>query len=367
MGSLLSVPGGSRTILEAHIPYDAHSLAEYLGHAPAQYCSAEVGQAMAARAYDRARWLVPGEPVVGVGCTASLATDRPKRGAHRFFLTTHADERVTNYSVVFRKGLRDREGEEAVLVAVLLNALAEAVGVGERVPTGLQPDEPVQVEVAPANLLTQLLHGEISALCVASDGQLRTDYPRPAALVPGAFNPVHVAHWGLADLAAQRVGGPVAFELSAVNVDKPALGAAEIRRRADQFFGRLPLWLTRAPTFAEKAALFPGVVFIVGVDTAERIVQPRYYGASETRMADALAEIRRQGCRFLVAGRQDSTGRFLALEDLQLPEAFQDLFTGIPGSEFHVPVSSTALRTQATAAPPSLRSEEGVRGDEEAE
>ena len=38
---------------------------------------------MAARAYERACWLEPGEPAVGLGCTAALVTDRPRRGDWR--------------------------------------------------------------------------------------------------------------------------------------------------------------------------------------------------------------------------------------------------------------------------------------------
>jgi nicotinamide mononucleotide (NMN) deamidase PncC len=353
IGSLLSIPGGSRTLLEALVPYEERALAEYLGHVPERACSPEVSRAMAARAYDRARWFAPGASVVGLGSTASLATDRPKRGEHRFFVTTQGDEPITTHAVVFRKGLRDRAAEEAIAAAILLNALAEAVGVAERALVDLQPDEPVQVDRQPAGLLTRLLSGEIPALCIAADGQFRTDAQKPAALVPGAFNPVHEAHWGLAELAARRIGGPAAFELSAVNVDKPALGTAEIRRRAAAIHGRLPLWVTRAPTFAEKAALFPGVTFVVGVDTALRIVHPRYYGDSEARMVEALEHIRRQGCRFLVAGRQDNTDQFITLEDVPLPEAFRDLFSEVPRSEFHIPVSSTVLRSQAAASRPS--------------
>src|SRR4051794_38787118 len=83
---LLAVPGGSRTVLEILVPYAGRSLAEFLGHQPEQACSAETGRAMAIRALDRARWLAPAEAGVGVGCTASLATDRPKRGEHRFHI-----------------------------------------------------------------------------------------------------------------------------------------------------------------------------------------------------------------------------------------------------------------------------------------
>src|SRR5262245_23141778 len=83
---LLSVPGGSRTVLEVVVPYHDQASAEYLGQRPVNYCSAEVAAGLADRAFERAAWLAPRELVAGVGCTASLATDRPKRGDHRFYL-----------------------------------------------------------------------------------------------------------------------------------------------------------------------------------------------------------------------------------------------------------------------------------------
>src|SRR5712691_2669546 len=79
LAALLGVPGASRTVLEALVPYHPNALADFLGFAPTQACSAETAQAMARRAFDRARKLSPGIGVAGVGCTASLATDRPKR------------------------------------------------------------------------------------------------------------------------------------------------------------------------------------------------------------------------------------------------------------------------------------------------
>src|SRR5689334_9227148 len=80
---LLTVPGGSRTVLEVAVPYQEQALAEYLGRRPEQFCSAATAREMAARAYERARWLEAARPVAGVGCTASLVTDRPKQGDHR--------------------------------------------------------------------------------------------------------------------------------------------------------------------------------------------------------------------------------------------------------------------------------------------
>src|ERR1700752_2553463 len=41
IAELLRVPGGSRLLIEAQVPYDAQALAAFLGFAPAQACSAD--------------------------------------------------------------------------------------------------------------------------------------------------------------------------------------------------------------------------------------------------------------------------------------------------------------------------------------
>jgi hypothetical protein len=356
---LLGIPGGSRTILEVVVPYHERALVQFLGRRPAQFCSTAASRAMAVRAYERAAWLAPGANILGLGCTASLATDRPKRGDHRFHLTCHTVDRISTYSLTLRKGERQREAEEAILDAVLLNALAEAYGITERVPVPLLPEETVQVEAQlPADPVRSLLKSELLAFCAEVDGRLSRDAPRPAALLPGAFNPVHEGHWGLAAAASRLLGTPVVFELSVTNVDKPAPPPPEIRRRLQQFTWRMPVWVTRAPKFTDKASLFPGVVFVVGADTAERILDPLYYEDSTTRLTEALEHIRRQGCRFLVAGREAPAGKPIGVEDLDVPEAYRDLFTGIPKADFCLPISSTALRKQAAEAQ-TLASPEG--------
>ena len=134
------------------------------------------------------------------------------------------------------------------------------------------------------------------------------------------------------------------FELSAANVDKPDLPAAEMMRRVGQFAGVGPVWATRAATFVEKARLFPGVGFVVGFDTAVRLIDPRYYAGDPARRDEVLRELLAAGCRVLVGGRVDAGGAFREWADGLVGGEFAVLFAVIPAAEFRADVSSTQLR-----------------------
>src|SRR5512136_684616 len=110
---LHGVPGSSRTILEATDRYAAASLTEAIGFAPEQFASVEVARALALRAYSRAcRLAGPTTLVAGIGCTAAIATDRPKRGDHRCCLAVCDEQSLTTYTLTLTKGRRTRQEEE---------------------------------------------------------------------------------------------------------------------------------------------------------------------------------------------------------------------------------------------------------------
>ncbi len=345
LADLLGVPGASRTLLEALIPYAADSFDEFLGQTPEQYVSAETGRRMAGRALARALRLRELEawPVLGLGCTATIVTDRPKRGEHRAHVAARAPDRLLEWTLGLEKGARDRNGEEELVSRLLLHALGQACGVAERPPLPLGPGDALTLNewdyAAPAE---QLRQGEIPWFGIEPDGSLLTE--QPAAVLSGSFNPLHAGHTALADTAAALIGAPVAFEVSAVNVDKPPLETALLLERLGQFAGRWPVVAGNAPTFVAKSRLYPGATFVVGYDTATRIIQPRYYGDSEAAMLAALDELQARGNRFLVAGRVGDDGRFKELGDLALPAGYADLFTAIPARLFRHDVSSTEIR-----------------------
>ena len=347
---LLGVPGASRTVLEALMPYSSASLTELLGHQPDQAVSARTATQMARRAYQRAVRLRSDEsPVAGISCTAAIATDRLRMGDHRCHVEAWTSRGSQTYSLELKKGLRDRDGEERVVSALVLRALAEASNIDGAVNLPLDADERViSAGITYADPISALLAEQSGGVTVEADGTMIADGRVDGAILAGSFNPPHDGHWMLAEVASRLLGKPVSFELSAANVDKPTLGEAEITARIAWFSGKAPVVVTRAPVFHQKAELFPGCTFIIGWDTAIRLVDPQYYGGSEPAMISALEDTRRAGCRFLVAGRA-SDGVFQTLDDISIPAGFADMFTGIPESDFRYDLSSSELRAASGA------------------
>jgi hypothetical protein len=171
---------------------------------------------------------------------------------------------------------------------------------------------------------------------------------KPAALLPGSFHPLHAGHRTLAAVAGRLLGSPVDYELSRTNVDKPELDDVEIERRRKQFAAGERLWVTRAATFVEKAMLFPGTTFVIGYDTAVRLIDPRYYRDDMAERDRALVTLTEAACRVIVGGRIDAEGQFRVWDDRAVHAEFRSLFIPLVETDFRVDLSSTELRNRQT-------------------
>ncbi|MDA1348607.1 MAG: hypothetical protein O3A47_07035 [Chloroflexi bacterium] len=342
---LLRVPGASNTVIEAVAPYSEAALRDFLGSQPDQAVSGETARAMARTAYRRAVRLRPDDrPVTGIACTASIASNRPKRGDHRCHVAAWNDTRVTTYSLVLSKGLRDRSGEDTVVSMLVLKAMAASYGIDFGLSLDLVEGEEIEVEVVSYDdSLEAMLAGHVASVVVSPDGAMSADAAVGGAILSGSFDPLHAGHLELAKTAEDMLHSEITYEISVTNVDKPPLSDQETRARTGQFKGLATVVVTNAEVFHKKAVLFPGRTFVIGVDTADRLVDPRYSGDSPSAMLMALDETRRSGCSFLVAGREQN-GTFRTLNDVPVPGEFAEIFSSIPEAKFRSGISSTELR-----------------------
>ncbi|MGD0654800.1 MAG: CinA family protein [Thermoguttaceae bacterium] len=363
IADLLEVPGASRTLLEAFVPYSDQAMIDYLGSPPDEFCSNRTARAMAMAAFLHARKLGQTDvalgatttqspssglsgnvndpqsvDLAGVACTAGLLTDRPRRGSHRIHVALQTAALTATWSLELLKDRRSRPEEERVAGWMLLNAVAESCGLEARLTLDLLEGEKVEESRTTALRPWQdLLLGKVE---IVSQGKT---VPANPAILSGAFNPLHAGHRRIAEIGADLLKKPVIMEITILNPDKPPLDYYEIDRRTKQFSPEQPLLLTRAATFEEKARLFPGATFLVGADTLRRIAMDRYYHNNPVACRTCLEYIAQRGCHFLVFGRDLGTG-FMQLADLDLPEVLRSICRDVPPEIFREDVSSTGIR-----------------------
>ncbi len=326
IAEMLSTPGASASVLEVNVPYAEGALNELLGKAPEQAASDVTARQLAMAAFQRARVLAPNhETLFGLGCTASLATNREKKGIHRAHWALQTAGESHSFSTTYNA---DRQQEEAELNDQLWASLQHVVA-GHSLPSG------IAVQIArPTSEFTRLLEPEPGKICTAAHAA--------KLLLPGSFNPLHFGHRRMMQIAEQLTGHAGAYEITVRNADKPALDFISLEERLSAITEH-PVWLTNTPTYAGKAELFPGATFAIGVDTISRVGALRFYDNRADLMTKALDSFERLDCRFIVFGRTVG-GAFQSLQDLSLPKPLAQRCQEVSEDIFREDISSTALR-----------------------
>jgi hypothetical protein len=355
LSRLLGVPGASRTLLEATIPYAQTALTAYLGKTPAQAASSQTARALAMAAFQRARQLTASQgatasdadqgretPLFGLGASAALVTDRSRRGDDHYFVAVQSRQASWEFSLTFGKAGRQRSEQEQICGDLILQAMQMAQ-LGQPIPLaddlhnrlGLDAsDHNTARMLAAPTLWQELFNGKHKSTWVAAES--------PRGVFPGAFNPLHEGHRQMVAVAKEILGHEVILEISAFNVDKPPLDYFDLQARELGTQGYAMVF-SNAPTFIEKSLVFPAATFVVGSDTIERIADPKYYGNQIANRDAALGLLQQRGHRFLVFGRSDGEG-FIGLEHLELPPSLRAICDGVPEARFRIDLASRDLR-----------------------
>lgn len=376
LSDYLSVPGASQTFLEARIPYAPLATDDFLGFHPENYTSERTARLLAAAALRRAQVIAPDaapQSLLGVGATAALVSERPKKGEHRVHCAVVSCRGTFSASMTLKKDARTRAQEERLAADFIFSTLMKTLEEIKREsqefwtehkePLSLRTLEPLSCDDV-AEFSSVFVNPEAATFLYAPEdaaGQallaqngrvaplpLNPQKNAPYLLFPGSFHPAHRGHAAIAQIASSRLNIPVAFEISAHNVDKPPLDPLELTRRAAQLNDLVPnstLWIVNAPRFVQKARIFPGAVFIAGADTILRLGDPKYENNSVDQRDSVLEELRALNARFLVFTRKID-GKILSSDSLaaKLPSALRQLCEFLAQDVFIDDISSSEIR-----------------------
>ena len=164
-------------------------------------------------------------------------------------------------------------------------------------------------------------------------------------ILSGSFNPLHKGHKELLIASEKEYKIKPLFEISIFNFDKKEINFIDLTKRIEQFKSQGKIIITNSPTFNDKSSIFKKSIFVVGYDTALRLIKKKYY---DHGIQDAYQEIKKNECSFLVSGRYIDK-KYYDPKEINFGE-FKDFFSILPENKFRLDISSTILRNDYNSA-----------------
>lgn len=321
---LWGIPGSSAYLSGASFPYSQEEQEELLGFMPEHFCSEEAAIDLASAAYMKA-YKFGGKSPVGLGITASVASEKIHRGEHRVFACIITENQVRTCQYSLEKGVgsevRLLDGETCDDIGFLL--LAETLALDEVEYT--HPDHPYQTKRAEDKAKARFFERPFFAANGKRYATMPVGFQKPTevepastrpspkhmALMPGAYNPPHEGHFGTAQHVMDEYGRTVVFEVTAEPPHKEALSAQSLLQRAKLLQGHDRLFTRKEPFYLDKARAYPGIPLVLGADAMVRMLDPKW-GLDLTEM---FKEFRKLDTKLLVAGRMVGD-KFTTVDDI---------------------------------------------------
>lgn len=297
---LWEMPGSSAYLSGCSFPYAMEEQEELLGFMPEHFVSEEAAVDLASAAYMKA-YRFGGKDPVGVGITASVASEKEHRGDHRVYICVIDNKNIKLFHRNLKKGSgleqRTADGSQCDYwgSCLLSEVIDDRIGLGAQDATELA--------------LTRFFERPF----FTANGKRLASLPdsKHSAIMSGAFNPPHEGHASISQHVLDEYNLNVVYEVTAEPPHKAALTVQELLQRAKLLQGRDRLFTKKIPLYLDKARAFPGVPLVLGADAVVRMLDPKW----GVNLIDLFAEFSRLNTTLLVSGRLIGD-KFVSCEDI---------------------------------------------------
>lgn len=334
---LWEVPGSSAYLSGCHLPYATEEQESLLGFMPERFVSEENAVDLASAAYMKA-YKFGGKNPIGIGLTASVASEKMHRGDHRVFICaiTNDSVKLVHHTLEKGAGLAQRFEDGKLCDSWGMMMLQDAANI---------------ISYDNAYDVTELARKRFFTRPFFTANGKRLEVPsnnKRLALMSGAFNPLHEGHISVAQHVMDQYGNTVAYEVTAEPPHKEPMTVQSLLQRAKLLQGYDRLFTKSYPLYLDKARAFPGVSLVLGADAMVRMLDPKW----GINPSDLLDEFYKLNTKLLVSGRLIDN-KFVSCIDIINDLNKKDPLLGNKALHVLYPVdgrvdiSSTELRNQS--------------------